>query len=193
MSKAPRILAFAGSARKGSYNKRLVRVAADGARKTGADVTLVDLADFPMPIYNADLEKSEGIPENAQKFKKLMVAHNGILISSPEYNSSISALLKNTLDWASRRAEGEPKLAAYDGKIAGIMAASTGALGGLRGLVHLRAMLENIRVIVVPEQKAVAKAGDAFDEDGSLKDEQTRRTVEGIGARVAELLRRLAE
>lgn len=184
----PRILAFAGSTRDDSYNKKLVRVVAGAAEAAGADLTIVDLRDLPMPLYDGDLEAREGLPPNAKKFKELLLAHQGLLISSPEYNSSISAVLKNAIDWASRPAPGEESLACFKGKVAGLVAASTGALGGLRGLVHLRAILGNISVIVVPEQAAVGKAQEAFGVDGSLKDATQKKMVEGVGAAVARLL-----
>ena len=132
-----KILAFAGSARKESFNKKLVNIAAIGARNDGADVTVVDLADYSMPIFNQDMENTDGMPEKASEFKKLLIEHDGFLIASPEYNSAFSALLKNTIDWASRKeTEDEIPLEAYKGKVAVIMAASPGGLGGLRGLVH---------------------------------------------------------
>lgn len=192
MSAKPKILAFAGSARADSFNKKLVKIAAAGATKAGAEVTLIDLKRYPMPIYDGDLEQANGIPEPAAKFKKLMIEHDGLLISSPEYNSSISALLKNAIDWASRPGgEQEPPLAAFNDKVAGLMAASPGALGGLRGLVHLRAILGNINVLVLPGQRAVSKAHEAFNEDGSLKDAKLQEAIEGIGAKVAKTLAKL--
>lgn len=188
----PKILAFAGSAREGSYNKLLIRVAAEGARKAGADVSLIDLRDFPMPLYDGDLEAKDGLPENAKKLKSLFLAHHGLLISAPEYNSSITPLLKNTIDWVSRPgAQGEAPLACYTGKVAGLLAASPGALGGLRGLVHVRAILQNIQVMVVPDQLAVPKASEAFGPDGSLKDTRQRESAERVGARVAQVLAKL--
>lgn len=188
---APKILAFAGSLRKESYNKKLVKIAAAGATAAGADVTYLDLRDLPMPIFDEDLEASEGMPANARKFKELLKSHQGLLISSPEYNSSLSAALKNSIDWASRPASGEPPLVAFAGKVAGLMAASPGALGGLRGLVVLRMLLGNIRVIVLPEQIAVSSATDAFNPDGSLKDPKRQQAVQGIGAEVARVLGKL--
>jgi NAD(P)H-dependent FMN reductase len=134
-----KILAFSGSARENSYNQKLVKIAALGASKVGAEVTVINLADYPLPLYNADLEKEQGLPENAKKLKQLMLEHDGLLIASPEYNSAFSALLKNTIDWMSRAESSDEKpLAAYQGKVAAIMAASPGALGGIRGLVFLR-------------------------------------------------------
>ncbi|MDX1504000.1 MAG: NAD(P)H-dependent oxidoreductase [Thermoanaerobaculia bacterium] len=184
----PRILAFAGSTRNGSYNKRLVRIAARGARQAGARVTVADLADFPMPLFDADLEARSGMPEPAARFKRLMVESDGLLISSPEYNSSVTGVLKNAIDWASRREEGEPRLAAFAGKTAALMAASPGALGGLRGLVHLRAILGNLSVLVLPQQRAVSRAASAFTDDDELADEEEGERIEGLGRRLAEVV-----
>jgi len=189
----PRILAFAGSARKGSYNKMLVKIAAEGARSAGAEVTVIDLKDFPLPVYNQDDEDEKGIPENAMKLKELFKSHQGLLISSPENNSSVTALLKNTLDWVSREAEGELPLACFTGKVAALVSASPGGLGGLRGLVHIRSILGNINVLVLPDQIAIPKAHEAFAEDGSLKDTKQKKGVEKIGAKLAGILMRLAE
>ena len=145
------ILAFAGRTRKASFNKKLVAVAAKSAEAAGAQVTLIDLDDFPLPIFDEDYEDEHGTPENAAKLKQLFIDHNGLLIASPEYNSSVSAVLKNAIAWNSRRAEGEPMRAAFSGKAAAIMAASSGGLGGIRGLVHLRSILQNIGVLVMPD------------------------------------------
>ena len=191
MSK-PRILAFAGSARNDSYNGRLVRVAAEGARNAGADVTTVDLRDYPLPLFDEDIEREQGTPENATRLKQLFIEHDGVLIASPEYNSSITPLLKNTIDWVSRPAEGESPLAAYRGKVAALMAASPGGLGGLRGLVHVRSILASIGVIVLPDQVAIPRAFEAFDDTGRLKDEKKQASVERLGKSVAEMLGKLA-
>lgn len=187
----PRILAFAGSARRESYNKKLIRIAARGAEEAGAEVTLLDLADFPMPLYDGDLEEAEGIPENALALKELFLAHQGLLLACPEYNSSITPLLKNTLDWVSRPAPGEGALAAYQGKVCSLMSASPGALGGLRGLVHVRMILGNIGVMVLPKQYAISQANAAFAADGSLVDGKQQETVESLGKKVAEVLSKL--
>ncbi|OYW76804.1 MAG: FMN reductase [Verrucomicrobia bacterium 12-59-8] len=181
----PKILAFAGSTRTASYNKQLVRFAADAARAAGAEVTLVDLRDYPLPLFDGDLEDQQGLPENAKKLKAIFREHDALLIASPEYNSSITAVLKNTIDWVSRsESDDEPALAAYRGKTAVLLSASPGALGGLRGLVHLRAILGNIGVIVLPDQVAVTKAHEVFDEAGGIKDErsakQVTRVVQGL-------------
>jgi chromate reductase, NAD(P)H dehydrogenase (quinone) len=187
----PKILAFAGSTRTDSFNKKLVKIAAAGAREAGIDVTLIDLRDLQLPLYDGDLEQKEGLPPNARKLKDLMLSHQGFLISSPEYNSSISGVLKNAIDWASRPSEGEANLACFQGKVAGIMSASPGGLGGLRGLVHVRSILGNIGVLVLPDQIAIAKAHDAFDTDGTLKDKKQEAQVKKIGENVAKILLKL--
>src|SRR5262245_21683369 len=163
MSTTPRILAFAGSTRSGSYNKKLVQIAIAGARAAGAEVTPLDLRDLPLPLFDEDLEAKDGLLANARALKDLMLAHQGFLISAPEYNSSITAVLKNAIDWASRPVPGEAALACFTGKTAALMSASPGALGGLRGLVHVRAILGNINVLVLPDQVAVPRAFEAFN------------------------------
>ena len=187
----PRVLAFAGSSRRDSYNAQLIEVAAEGARSAGAEVTVINLASYELPLFNEDLEAAEGAPMNATRLKELFFGHDGLLIASPEYNSSISPLLKNTIDWVSRAAEGEGSLAAYQGKVAAIMAASPGALGGLRGLVHVRSILSSIGVLVVPDQIAIPRAFEAFGEDGRLRDERQQAKVEAIGAGLATTLQKL--
>lgn len=192
MAYTPKILCFAGSLRNDSFNKKLVKIAMAGAKEAGADVTYVDLKDFPLAVYDGDVESEQGIPENAMKLKELLLANQGILIACPEYNSSISAALKNAIDWASRPAKGEGPLACFKGKIAGLMSASPGALGGLRGLVTVRSILENIGVMVVTEQVSVSQAGQAFNADFSaLLDEKKDASVRKIGERVAEITSKL--
>jgi chromate reductase len=188
----PRILAFAGSARKDSFNHKLVQVAAEAARSAGADATVLNLKDYPLPLFDQDVEQEQGTPENAKKLKQLFLDHDGLLISSPEYNSSITPLLKNTIDWVSRPAEGEPMLAAYQGKVAALMAASPGGLGGLRGLVHVRSILSSLGVIVLPDQIAVSRAFEAFGDEGQLKDDKQRARVQRLGESVANMLSKLA-
>ena len=188
-----KILAFAGSTRADSFNKKLVKVAATGASEAGADVTVIDLKDFPMSLYDEDLERQEGLPSNAQKLKDLMLAHHGFLISSPEYNSSISGVLKNMIDWTSRPRDGEPPSACYQDKIVGLMSASPGGLGGLRGLVHVRAILENMGIIALPNQIAVSKAHEVFDAQGNLNDKKQEQRIKYIGAKLAQMISKLNE
>ena len=184
----PRILAFAGSTRRGSFNKKLVRIAAKGAREAGAEVTLFDLKDFPLPLFDQDFAAEQGMPDNGTKLKKLFIDHEGLLIASPEYNSSVTAVLKNAIDWVSRPAPGEPPLVAFKGKVATLMSASPGGLGGLRGLAHVRSILGNIGVIVLPDQIAVAKAHEAFKPDGSLTDPKQQAGIEALGKTLASFL-----
>jgi len=184
----PTILAWAGSNRRDSFNRKLLRIAAQGAEDAGAKVTLLDLRDFPLPLYDAEMEAAEGLPEPATRLKRLMVEHDGFLIASPEYNSSISPLLKNTIDWVSRPVANEPPLVAFQNKLATLMSASPGGLGGLRGLVHVRSILGNIGVIVLPGQLAVAKAHEAFAPDGSLADPKQQAAAKGLGDALAKFL-----
>ena len=188
---APKILAFAGSTRTDSFNKKLVKIAVAGARAAGAEVTQLDLRDLPMPLYDGDLEAKEGIPPNAKKFKELMLAHQGLLISAPEYNSGISGFFKNAIDWASRPAPGEAPLACFVGKVATLMSTSPGALGGLRGLVHVRSILGNIHVLVLPDQVAVPRAYEAFTSDGALKDPKQQASIEKLGRELTTMLMKL--
>lgn len=185
---APKILAFAGSIRKESFNRKLLQHLGAGARSQGAEVTIVDLKDYPLPLYNGDLEDEQGIPEPAQRLKELFKSHQGLLLACPEYNSSITPLLKNTLDWVSRSAPGESPLVCYQGKFAGLASASPGGLGGLRGLAAVRSILQNIGTHVIPHQVAVSKAHEHFDASGLLQDEKIRKNVEKVGEDLARLL-----
>jgi chromate reductase, NAD(P)H dehydrogenase (quinone) len=188
---ATKILAFAGSARKDSFNKKLVKIAAQGGRAAGAEVTYLDFRDLPLPLYDEDIEAIEGLPDNVLKLKELMKAHQGFLIACPEYNSSITPLLKNAIDWASRPEPGEPSLVCFKEKVAVLMSASPGGLGGLRGLVHVRSILGNIGVIVLPEQKAIGNAYDCFDESGNLKDESQQAAIMQLGSKLATVTAKL--
>ena len=191
MADKPKILAFSGSARTGSLNKKLVAVAAEAAESAGGEVTLIDLRDFPMPVYDGDLEAEHGLPENAKQLKTLFIEHQGLLISSPENNASVSSLLKNTIDWLSRQDGAVSGLAPYQGKVAGLLAASPGALGGIRGLPHLRAILDTLGVLVVPGQVAVSKANTAFDENGALLEERYQTAIKSLCERLVETCRKL--
>jgi chromate reductase, NAD(P)H dehydrogenase (quinone) len=186
-----KILAFAGSARKESFNKKLVKIAAEGAKNAGAEVTYLDFRDLPLPLYDEDIEAAEGLPDNVRKLKALMKAHHGFVIACPEYNSSITPLLKNAIDWASRPEPEEPPLACFNEKVAVLMSTSPGALGGLRGLVHVRSILSNIGVLVLPGQKAVGNAYQVFDESGKLKDELQQAAIRQLGNNLATVTAKL--
>ena len=191
MATKTKILVFAGATREGSFNKKLAKLAAKAAGDAGADVTLVDLKDYPMPLYDGDDESASDLPPKALEFKKLVKEADGYIIASPEYNSGYSGVLKNAIDWASRPSEaGEGSAAAFFGKYAGLMAASPGALGGLRGLYALRELMMNINVTVLPRMQAVGGAVAAFNDDGSLKEEKFAKGVAGIAADLVKLLQK---
>lgn len=192
MTYTPKILAFAGSTRTDSFHKKLVKIAAQGAKNAGAEVTFIDLRDYPMPLYDEDLERTEGMPANVIKLKEIFWQHQGLLIASPEYNSSYSGVLKNTIDWLTRPASSdEPGLSCFVGKVAAIMSTSPGGLGGLRGLATLRQLLENIQVIVLPSQQAIPKAFEAFNAEGMLSDANQQASIEKLGENLAGMLIKL--
>jgi len=188
----PRILAFGGSLRRDSFNQKLAAITAAGAREAGAEVTLIALRDFPLPVFDQDLEDADGLPEAARKLKAIFREHHGLLIASPEYNSSVTAALKNALDWVSRlETDDEPALSALSGKTAVLCSTSPGGLGGLRGPVHLRAILGNIGITVLPRQIAVSKAHQAFNADGTLADVKQAASIRDLGASLAQHLNKL--
>lgn len=193
---AARILAFAGSARRDSLNKKLVHAAAQAVREAGGEVTLIDLDDYPMPVYHGDLEDREGMPENARRLRELFLAHDAFLISTPENNASTSALLKNTLDWLSR-STGDGKgansgTAPYRGKVAALMGATPGPWGTLRGgLPHLRQILSILGVLVIPAQFPLAHADEAFAEDGSLKDARQAKQLKALAESLVQVAGKL--
>lgn len=180
LSAETKVLAFAGSTRVDSVNKKLIVEAANLARQMGANVTVIDLKDYPIPFYDEDLEAREGMPSMARQFRKMMIQSDVILIASPEYNASLSAVLKNAIDWASRGETGGGSREAFKGKIFAIMAASPGSSWGARGLVHLRTILEDIGGSVIPLQVVVPSAYNTFDEKGRLKSEKTKMEIQKL-------------
>lgn len=178
MSTAVRLLFISGSARRASFNKRLARLGATIAEANGIPATFLDLGDYPMPIYDGDLEADQGAPDQAKKLKHVLGLHNGVFIASPEYNSSISPLLKNALDWVSRvREDDEAPNEVFKTRVFAIGAASPGGLGGLRGLNTVRQVLElGLGALVLPDQIAVPRAAEAFDDDGHLKNKDQQAT-----------------
>ena len=177
-----KLLILPGSIRTGSYNAKLAALAADHARQAGVEVDLVTPEDLrPIPLYDGDLEAGTGLPAAVKSLKQRFIAAQAIVLACPEYNSSITPLLKNTLDWVSRaESDDEPSLAAYKGKVAGLVSASPGGFGGLRGLVTVRSILGNIGVLVVPGQFCVPKAYEAFDDSGKLKDAHQQKSLAGV-------------
>ncbi len=173
-----KVLAFAGSTRKDSYNKKLIQVAVEMARQKGAKVTLIDLNDYLMPFYDADIEAKQGIPAHAKKLRNLMLENDVIMIASPEYNASIPGILKNAIDWTSRDEKGQFSSDPYKGKKIAIMSASPGKGGGARGLVHLRAILQAVGGDVIKDQVSVPDAFKAFDEKGKLVNHELNKKLQ---------------
>jgi NAD(P)H-dependent FMN reductase len=180
LSAEVKVLAFAGSTRKDSANKKLLYEAVQVARQMQADVTVIDLKDYPTPFYDEDLETTEGMPIKAKQLRRLMIQSDVILIASPEYNASLSAVLKNAIDWASRGEAGGGSREAFSGKKFVLMSASPGSSGGCRGLVHLRAIIENVGGTVLPQQVVVPDAYNAFDAQGHLKNEKTKQELQQL-------------
>jgi chromate reductase, NAD(P)H dehydrogenase (quinone) len=182
MADRPKVLVFAGSARKASVNRKLARLAAAAVDAAGGAATLVELGELALPLYDGDDEAASGLPEGAKRLKAAFLSHRGLLLACPEYNSSVTPLLKNAIDWVSRPAPGEASLAAFEGKVAALCSASPGGYGGLRGLVTVRSILGNIRVTVLPDQLAIAKAYEAFDDAGALRDATQKASLDRLAA-----------
>jgi chromate reductase, NAD(P)H dehydrogenase (quinone) len=188
MNTKPRVLVFAGSIRSGSLNRKLARAAAAALERQGLPVTLADLRDYPMPIYDGDLEASAGLPQPAKAFKELLRSHDALAMASPEYNGSFPALLKNAIDWATRAEPGEPRLAAFQGKKVILMSASPSQYGGQRGLRHLRQLLEMIHLEVLPAQLTVGNATAAFDAEGKVVRPEDRAALDRLAEDLAHAL-----
>jgi NAD(P)H-dependent FMN reductase len=185
MAYTPKILAFAGSTRTESFNKKTVRIAAEGARQAGGQVTLIDLRDFPLPLYDGDLETRE-FPENAKKLIAMISSHDALLIASPEYNSMITPLLKNTIDWCTRDDDNP-----FTGKVAAIISASPGAFGAVRSLKLAQQLLLHLGCHVVPGQNALAHADKAFDAAGKLTDARAEKSMRALVGQLVETAKRL--
>ena len=183
----PKILVIAGSLRKGSHNVRLATLAARELSLAGAEVSHLSLGDYPLPIYDADLAKSAMLPQ-AQALKQLVCAHRGVFIASPEYNASVTPLLKNAIDWISTvRATDEPMLVAFQNRAFALGAASPGRSGGMQSLIALRQVLAvGCRALVLPEQVTVANSYEAFDDSGELKDAR-------LGAQLKTVVQKLID
>jgi NAD(P)H-dependent FMN reductase len=181
-----RILAFSGSARRESLNKKLLAVAVTEVRAAGGEVTLVDLTDLPMPLYNGDLEDASGLPENAVKLIELIKQHPALLIASPEYNSMYTPLLKNTIDWCTR-GDDNP----FTGKVAAVVSASPGQFGGVRSMTLARQLLLHLGCHVVPAQVFLPKAHEAFDDKGALKEPRNLKSVQALAAQLVQTATKL--
>ena len=191
---APKLAFFAGSTRQASFNRKLARAAHDLARAQGASAELIELADYPMPIYNGDVEAGEGPPENARKLRAVLRGHQGIFIASPEYNASVTPLLKNTLDWMSRvRDDAEPGLQLFRNRVFAIGGASAGRFGAMRSLLALRQVMETgMGVLVLPDQIALSAADKAFDNAGGLLDAGLQELLGTVVGKLGQAAQRLA-
>jgi len=187
----PKILAFAGSLREASLNKKVLAVAIEGARAAGGEVTVVDLRDFPMPVYDQDEVDRNGFDANALKFQELLCEHQGLLIASPEYNGSIPGGMKNVIDWASRKSEKFERCEPFKGKHGAMITASPGSFGGIRCLSHLRGVLSIMGVTVLPSEIAVTFAAQKFDPEGRMTDEATKTLLHALGSSLVDTLRRM--
>ena len=189
----PKILVFAGSIRSGSHNARLAALAAKELALAGAEVTRISLEDYPLPLYDGDDEQKNGAPAHAQSLKSMMAAHHGVFIASPEYNASITPLLKNMIDWISVvREAGEPNLAAYQDRVFALGGASPGRSGAMQSLIALRQVLAvGCRALVLPEQVTVPFADGAFDEMDQLKDPRLATQLKTVARRLVDFARML--
>jgi chromate reductase, NAD(P)H dehydrogenase (quinone) len=190
----PKILVFAGSTRAGSFNTRLAALAAKELALAGTDVTRISLEDYPLPLYDGDQEANSGAPVDARRLKQMMAAHHGVFIASPEYNASITPLLKNAIDWISRvRERGEPPLAAFKNRVFALGGASDSQFGAMRSLMALRQVLElGCGAMVIPEQIAVFRASEAFDEMDNLKDDAMTNLLRRVVLRLTDAAREMA-
>ena len=188
---APNVLAFAGSTRIESVNKRLAKVALLAAKRAGAETTFIDLLDYDMPLYSNDLLEKHGMPESVVAFKEMLKCHNGFLIASPEYNGSLTGTLKNAIDWATIKGDAEERMACWNGKIAGLVSASPGGLGGIRGLHHLRTILAGIGTFVLPNHLAVGNSMVNLQNDAYITDEKLQQQVDGMASELVRVIRGL--
>jgi NAD(P)H-dependent FMN reductase len=187
MPNAPQILAFSGSARRESLNKKFLAVAVQEVKNAGGEVTLIELSDYDLPIYNGDLEDASGMPANARKLVDLIKDHAGLLIASPEYNSSITALLKNTIDWCSR-ADDDP----FPGKVVAVISASPGAYGGNRSLKTTQQILLHLGCHIVPAMASLPQAHKAFGADGKLTEPRALKGVQELAKALVATATKLA-
>jgi NAD(P)H-dependent FMN reductase len=187
MAKPPRILAFSGSTRRESLNRKFLALGVEAARQAGCDVTVTELRDLAIPLYDGDLEDRDGMPAGAATLVGLIASSDGLLVASPEYNSMITPLMKNTIDWCSR-----PDANPFEGKVAAVISASPGMLGGVRSLQMCQQLLLKLGCIVLPGQCILPHAGTAFDEQGRLKEERSVKALQEMAKGLAALAARLS-
>jgi chromate reductase len=186
MPTSPKILAFCGSIRRESLNQKFLNAAVAAVRAAGGEVTAINLRDYPLPLYEGDLEDASGMPENARKLVDLIKGHAGLLVASPEYNSMITPLLKNAIDWCSR-ADDEP----FPGRVAAVISASPGQYGGVRSLKLAQQLLLHLGCLVVPAQPALPQASKAFGTAGELTNERSQKALAEMAAQLIDLARKV--
>ena len=192
--KEPRILIIAGSSRRDALSRRVAAACVQPLQAAGAEARLLELSDYPAPLYNGDLEAESGLPETVVRLQQALYASDGLLVVNPEYNGSITPLLKNTLDWCSRPNPADRERsggAVYAGRAAAVVGCSPGGLGGMRVLFHVRDILGYLGMQVIPQQLAVANAGSAIGDDGRLRDESQRKMLDTLATALSETARRL--
>ena len=187
MTQTPRILAFSGSARRDSLNKKLLASVVEATRTAGGEVTVVDLNDFVLPLYHGDLEAADGLPPNAAKLIELIIQHQALLIASPEYNSMITPLLKNTIDWCTRADENP-----FRGRVAAVVSASPGMFGGIRSMTLARQLLTHLGCHVISAQCILPQADKAFDPTGRLKDPRAQKSAQAVAEQLVQTTARLS-
>ncbi|WP_321951935.1 NADPH-dependent FMN reductase [Burkholderia cenocepacia] len=187
-----KILAFCGSSRRESFNQKLLEIAAAGATANGAEVSFISLADYPLPIYDADAEREQGVPEKVRALQDLFATHHALLVASPEHNGGYTAALKNMVDWVSRpTADGTPGVALFTGKVAAVISASPGPMGGIRAMLGMRGVLEKLGAIVIPQGFSLGSAHQAFAGSGSLADEKADAEVRRVGLGLVNVTKQL--
>jgi len=192
--RTPKILVIPGSLLTASHNARLAALVAKELALAEAEVTRISMADYPLPLFDAEMTAEIGPPQHAVQLQRMLEAHHGVFITSPEYSASVTPLVKNTIDWLSRsRGRGEPTYAAFRNRVFAIGAASSNPGGGMRSLLALRQILElGCGALVIPEQIAIANAAEAFDEMDNLKDQSDAAALKAMARRLVELARALA-
>jgi chromate reductase, NAD(P)H dehydrogenase (quinone) len=185
---AGKILAISGSTRDGSFTKKLLKIAVDATRAAGGDVTEIDLRDYPMPLYDGDLEASSGLPEQAIALREVFKDHSALLIGTTEYNGGVTGVLKNAIDWVSRPHGDDANAVAIAGKTVAIISASAGIMGGARAQAAWRTSFQVLQCVLVPQTVTLPACHAAFNEDGSLKDDAVKGMTDLVGQKLAELV-----
>ena len=192
--KKPRIVVMAGSRRREALSRRVAAACVRALDAAGAEVEPVELDDYPAPLYDGDLEAASGLPEAIVRLQRVLYASDGVLVVNPEYNGSLTPLLKNTLDWCSRPNPADPERSGgkvYAGRAAAVVGSSPGALGGMRVLFHIRDVLGYLGMQVIPQQLAVGKVGEAVGDDDRLRDAAQQDMLDKLAAALVDTARRL--